>query len=150
MNFSIIIPVYNRVAEVDGMQTVHQLLQTDPADCFGVPDMEHASFNTIQRAVNYSMTSFLTTGGIRGGKINLEIAALLFSMRLLLLPAAYLVMIFGNAMRKTRSLTIAACATFTLGIQIIGYGIGFIKATVEKIVLGKQLECIETINRKYK
>ena len=42
------------------------------ADCFGGPDAAHSSFTSTQKAINYSMTSFLTTGGIRGGKIQLE------------------------------------------------------------------------------
>lgn len=47
-------------------------LSSDYADCFGGPDAAHDSFTDIQKAINYSMTSFLTTGGIRGGKIQLE------------------------------------------------------------------------------
>jgi glycosyltransferase involved in cell wall biosynthesis len=34
--------------------------------CFGGPDNAMASFSPLQKAINYSMTSFLTTGGIRG------------------------------------------------------------------------------------
>ncbi|GAF02365.1 glycosyltransferase [Saccharicrinis fermentans] len=41
-------------------------------DCFGGPDKAHASFNTIQKAISYSMTSTLTTGGIRGGEKKLD------------------------------------------------------------------------------
>ncbi len=41
-------------------------------DCFGGPDKAHASFSNIQKAINYSMTSSLTTGGIRGGKKKLD------------------------------------------------------------------------------
>lgn len=41
-------------------------------DCFGGPDAAHSSFTSTQKAINYSMTSFLTTGGIRGGKVQLE------------------------------------------------------------------------------
>lgn len=41
-------------------------------DCFGGPDAAHESFSDTQKAINYSMTSFLTTGGIRGGKVQLE------------------------------------------------------------------------------
>ncbi len=37
-------------------------------DCFGGPDKAHASFSVFQKAVSHSMTSFITTGGIRGGK----------------------------------------------------------------------------------
>lgn len=37
-------------------------------DAFGGPDAAHHSFTALQKAINYSMTSFLTTGGIRGKK----------------------------------------------------------------------------------
>lgn len=47
-------------------------LATNPLDCFGGPDAAHDSFTDTQKAINYAMTSFLTTGGIRGGKISLE------------------------------------------------------------------------------
>jgi glycosyltransferase involved in cell wall biosynthesis len=47
-------------------------LQTDPADCFGGPDNADESFSDMQKAVNYSMTSFFTTGGIRGGAKQME------------------------------------------------------------------------------
>lgn len=39
---------------------------------FGGPDKEHSSFSAIQKAISYSMTSFFTTGGIRGHKSSLE------------------------------------------------------------------------------
>ena len=51
---------------------LRKALTTDYADCFGGPDAAHDSFTDIQKAINYSMTSFLTTGGIRGGKVQLE------------------------------------------------------------------------------
>ncbi len=47
-------------------------LSETPADCFGGPDAAHDSFSDTQKAINYSMTAFLTTGGIRGGKVSLE------------------------------------------------------------------------------
>ncbi len=47
-------------------------LSRRPLDCFGGPDAAHDSFTDTQKAINYSMTSFLTTGGIRGGKVSLE------------------------------------------------------------------------------
>lgn len=37
-------------------------------DCFGGPDAAHPSFSNLQKAINFSMTSFITTGGIRGNK----------------------------------------------------------------------------------
>jgi GT2 family glycosyltransferase len=42
-------------------------LKADYVDCFGGPDAALASFSDIQKAINFTMTSFLTTGGIRGG-----------------------------------------------------------------------------------
>ena len=47
-------------------------LTAKPLDCFGGPDAADESFSDTQKAINYSMTSFLTTGGIRGGKVQLE------------------------------------------------------------------------------
>src|SRR5574344_1093822 len=40
-------------------------LKNHPTDAFGGPDRAHASFTDVQKAINYSMTSFFTTGGIR-------------------------------------------------------------------------------------
>ncbi|MGA9638293.1 glycosyltransferase [Flavobacterium sp.] len=42
-------------------------LQAKYVDCFGGPDGALDSFSDIQKAINFTMTSFLTTGGIRGG-----------------------------------------------------------------------------------
>ena len=53
-------------------EIVRKELDRNYADCFGGPDKAHESFSDIQKAINYSMTSFLTTGGIRGGKMQLE------------------------------------------------------------------------------
>jgi GT2 family glycosyltransferase len=47
-------------------------LVRNPVDCFGGPDAAHNSFTSTQKAINYAMTSFLTTGGIRGGKVSME------------------------------------------------------------------------------
>jgi glycosyltransferase involved in cell wall biosynthesis len=46
---------------------VQQFVQQHQVDCFGGPDAAHPSFSPVQKAISYSMTSFLTTGGIRGG-----------------------------------------------------------------------------------
>ena len=51
---------------------VEEELQKAPADAFGGPDRAHVSFTDIQKAINYSMTSFFTTGGIRGGKKKMD------------------------------------------------------------------------------
>ncbi len=47
-------------------------LQNNPLDCFGGPDAAHESFTPTQKAISFAMTSFLTTGGIRGGKVQME------------------------------------------------------------------------------
>ncbi len=54
------------------IETLTQELETHYTDCFGGPDGAHTSFSNVQKAINYAMTSFLTTGGIRGGKVKLE------------------------------------------------------------------------------
>ncbi|MCO6162829.1 glycosyltransferase family 2 protein [Flavobacterium sp. NRK F7] len=49
------------------LTVVSQSLQNHYVDCFGGPDKALPTFSNIQKAINFSMTSFLTTGGIRGG-----------------------------------------------------------------------------------
>ena len=49
-------------------ETVENYLKTHQLDAFGGPDREHESFSPIQKAISYTMTSPLTTGGIRGNK----------------------------------------------------------------------------------
>lgn len=41
-------------------------LNDNYVDCFGGPDAAHESFSNIQKAINFAMTSFISTGGIRG------------------------------------------------------------------------------------
>lgn len=47
-------------------------LRREPCDAFGGPDRAHASFTPMQKAINYAMTSFFTTGGIRGGSKKMD------------------------------------------------------------------------------
>lgn len=54
------------------LDAIETELKTAPADAFGGPDRAHDSFTNIQKAINYSMTSFFTTGGIRGGKKKMD------------------------------------------------------------------------------
>ncbi|WP_412476358.1 glycosyltransferase [Flavobacterium sp. TBRC 19031] len=51
----------NYLSEVD------KELSSQFVDCFGGPDAALDSFSKVQKAINFAMTSFLTTGGIRGG-----------------------------------------------------------------------------------
>lgn len=50
------------------LRAVSHELEVAPTDAFGGPDRADASFTPVQKAISYSMTSFFTTGGIRGGK----------------------------------------------------------------------------------
>ena len=54
------------------LSAISRELERQPADAFGGPDSAHSSFTPTQKAISYSMTSFFTTGGIRGGKKKLD------------------------------------------------------------------------------
>ncbi len=227
----------------DYVERLRRSLAENPADCFGGPDAAHESFSPTQKAINYSMTAFLTTGGIRGGKVSMEkftprtfnmgfsrevfdkvggfremfsedidmstrIRLAGFSIRLfpevavfhkrrvdmkkfwkqvhvfgmsritlellypgsmklvhwlpalftlgaaalivgsffwpwLLIPlAAYILALFVGALWSTRSFGIACRAIVAAMVQLVGYGTGFIKAYVSKIIFrrGRDIE----------
>src|SRR5690606_30479522 len=52
----------------DYLENVYQYLSHDALDAFGGPDKAHPSFTPVQKAVDYALTSYLTTGGTRGRK----------------------------------------------------------------------------------
>jgi glycosyltransferase involved in cell wall biosynthesis len=54
------------LAEID------RFLVNSPLEFFGGPDRASESFDLTQKAISYAMTSFLTTGGIRGGKKKID------------------------------------------------------------------------------
>lgn len=54
------------------IQAVNRELEETNADAFGGPDRASDSFTDVQKAINYAMTSFFTTGGIRGGKKKMD------------------------------------------------------------------------------
>jgi glycosyltransferase involved in cell wall biosynthesis len=56
----------------DYIETVSRFLSEQSTDAYGGPDAAMQTFTVIQKAINYSMTSFFTTGGIRGGKKSME------------------------------------------------------------------------------
>ncbi|PKP24141.1 MAG: glycosyl transferase family 2 [Bacteroidetes bacterium HGW-Bacteroidetes-2] len=45
---------------------LNEALSIKQIECFGGPDAAHNNFSDLQKAINYTMTSYLTTGGIRG------------------------------------------------------------------------------------
>ncbi|MBQ0734068.1 glycosyltransferase [Aquimarina celericrescens] len=50
------------------LSKVEVFLNKNFVHCYGGPDDAHESFSNLQKAISYSMTSYLTTGGIRGRK----------------------------------------------------------------------------------
>lgn len=60
------------VAPAGFMQAIDDELKRQPSDAWGGPDAAHESFTDVQKAISYAMTSFFTTGGIRGGKKQLD------------------------------------------------------------------------------
>ncbi|WGK64887.1 glycosyltransferase [Croceiramulus getboli] len=54
------------------LKAVDYELQESFVHCFGGPDDAHPDFSALQQAINFSMTSFLTTGGVRGGSRSLS------------------------------------------------------------------------------
>ncbi len=52
------------------LEIVKNSLHNQYLDVYGGPDAAHQSFTPIQKAISYAMTSFFTTGGIRGKKKN--------------------------------------------------------------------------------
>ncbi|ARV06172.1 glycosyl transferase family 2 [Polaribacter sp. SA4-10] len=50
------------------LSEVKNALENKFTAAFGGPDAAHTSFTPLQKAINYSMTAVLTTGGIRGKK----------------------------------------------------------------------------------
>lgn len=55
------------------LQQLERSMGTNPVDVWGGPDRAAADFSVIQKAIDYSMTSFFTTGGIRGGKKSVDV-----------------------------------------------------------------------------
>ncbi len=60
------------VLPLNYMQIVHDTLRKDYTDVYGGPDEASQNFSPVQKAINYAMTSWLTTGGIRGKGDKLE------------------------------------------------------------------------------
>jgi len=49
-------------------EVIKNTMQQKFTDAFGAPDKAHYSFTNIQKAIDFAMTSFLTTGGLRNNK----------------------------------------------------------------------------------
>lgn len=60
------------IVPADYIKNISNCLKKAPLDAFGGPDCAHEGFSDIQKAISYAMTSFFTTGGIRGGKKKMD------------------------------------------------------------------------------
>lgn len=69
-NFFIILDS-DALIEPEYLTEVDLGIKHENLDLFGGPDKEHPSFSLIQKAISFSMTSVLTTGGIRGKAKNI-------------------------------------------------------------------------------
>ena len=84
------------------------------------------------------------------GSIAIILSAIFFTPYLMLLPAVYLLLLFFDAFIRTKRFAIAGLSVITSLIQLCGYGTGFIKSFIEKIILRRGLEDIETLKKAYK
>lgn len=53
-------------ADANWLKEIDEAITKEAPDAFGGPDSVLDSFTPLQKAIDYSMTSFLTTGGMRG------------------------------------------------------------------------------------
>ena len=69
LDSDVVLPTNYLTAVNSSLFTLHSSLNIV---AWGGPDAAHPSFTPVQKAISYSMTSFFTTGGIRGGKAKLD------------------------------------------------------------------------------
>ena len=77
------------------------------------------------------------------------LVASIFCPWLLLLPLLYVMLIFGDALLKYRSLKVAFLSVAAAAVQITGYGTGFLKALWFKMILRRPLETKENLTKLY-
>lgn len=127
------------------LEHIHDSLNHYPVDAFGGPDKAHASFSPIQKAINYAMTSSLTTGGISSGKKKLvhclpalftfSVCLLVigsFFCRLFLVPLIiYALLLFVDAMFRNKcDLRVGLLSVIASFTQLFGYGTGFLRSII--------------------
>ena len=79
----------------------------------------------------------------------LLLVASLFAPALLLLPVAYLMLIFFDSLFKNKSVNVAFLSIITAVVQIIGYATGFLKAFWYKLLLKQPLETKKNLTKLY-
>src|SRR5690625_283964 len=101
-------------------EKVTEVLRSERVDCWGGPDRAHDSFTEFQKAINYSMTSPFTTGGIRGRKKHLGNYH----------PRSFNMGISREVFRKTGGYRITRMGEdieFSIRIRELGYRIRYIE-----------------------
>ena len=127
------------------LEHIHDSLNHYPVDAFGGPDKAHASFSPIQKAINYAMTSSLTTGGTRNEKKKLvhclpalftfSVCLLVISSffcRLFLVPLIiYALLLFVDTMFRNKcDLRVGSLSVIASFTQLFGYGTGFLRSII--------------------
>ena len=79
----------------------------------------------------------------------LLLVASLFAPALLLLPVAYLMLIFLDSLFKNKSVNVAFLSIITAVVQITGYATGFLKAFWYKLLLKQPLETKKNLTKLY-
>ncbi len=106
------------------MQSVNEYLQQDQLDCFGGPDKAHPDFTNVQKAADFAMTSYLTTGGTRGRS---QVVASYY-------PRSFNMGMKREVYEKSGGFKIPDCGEdleFSIRIEKLGYRIGLIsKASI--------------------
>jgi glycosyltransferase involved in cell wall biosynthesis len=102
------------------LEAVDNHLCRNYLDAFGGPERPHDSFTPIQKAITYSMTSFLTTGGIRGGKKQID----------KFYPRSFNMGISKDVFERTKgfsSMRYGEDIEFSIRIMALGYRTGLIE-----------------------
>jgi len=102
------------------LQNVHEYLQKDDLDCFGGPDKAHPSFTAVQKAADFALTSFLTTGGTRS---SVKGAATYY-------PRSFNMGMKRKVFEQTGGFILPDCGEdleFSIRIEKAGYRIGLIE-----------------------
>jgi GT2 family glycosyltransferase len=84
------------------------------------------------------------------GSIAVIVAAIVLSAWALAVPAIYALLLFFDSLLKTQSIRIAGLSLIASFIQLFGYGTGFIRSFIRKIIFRQGPEDSETIKRTYK
>ncbi|MEO7991418.1 MAG: glycosyltransferase [Chryseolinea sp.] len=101
------------------LHSVEKSLSENHWDAWGGPDKAHENFSRLQRAMGYTMSSILTTGGIRGGKKHVGWFQ----------PRSFNMGISRNVFEKTKGFAFDRFAEdieFSIRMKNVGFHVGLI------------------------